>query len=187
MDQAESRPPACHPPGVDTPTGSSDWLRGGAHPWTSGAAPGVAPGATPRPRAAREPPRPRRAPGPAAATWAGPRRPAGRSLGGGAGTGLRLDAHLDPLHAGLQLELLHQALQGAHAGPGGHGDEGCARRARLGGTAAELGVAPGRGNRRARPAVLVLGSRVESPRSPQPQSKPKWRLRCEGTGTVGFP
>ena len=28
---------------------------------------------------------------------------------------------LDPLHAGLQLELLHQAQQGAHAGPGRHG------------------------------------------------------------------
>lgn len=102
-------------------------------------------------------------------------RAAPRAAGLAPGSGCH--AHLDSFHAGLQLELLHQALQGAHAGPGGHGDDGCARRAGLGGTAAELGVAPGRGNRRARPAVLALGS-------PQPQSKSKWRR--DGHGGVSL-
>lgn len=149
---------------------------------------GVAPGATPRPCTAREHPRPRRAPDPAAATSAGPRPPANRLVGGGAGTGVRWAvAHLDPLHAGLQLELLHQALQGAHARPGRHGGEGCAQRARLGGITAERGVAPGRGNSRARPAVPALGSQAEQLLSPLPQNKPRWRLRCKGKGTVEFP
>lgn len=44
---------------------------------------------------------------------------------------------LDPLHAGLELELLHHALQGAHAGPGRHGG-GAGLRRRL------SGAGPGR-------------------------------------------
>lgn len=57
-----------------------------------------------------------------APTSYGPRCPARRSVGVGLAPGSGwADAHLDPLHAGLQLQLLHQALQGAHAGPGRHG------------------------------------------------------------------
>lgn len=69
----------------------------------------------------------------------------------------RRQPHLDPLHAGLQLELLHQALQGAHAGPGRHG--GGLGYERTGGRpagrreAGRRGTAPGRGSCCARPAA----------------------------------
>lgn len=60
--------------------------------------------------------------------------------------------HLDPLHAGLQLELLHQALQGAHAGPGRHGgDLDCGRAAGRRQITRPRGSAPPRGGEAAAP------------------------------------
>lgn len=73
------------------------WTRPRSHrTWSLGQAvspeaPGIRPETTPHPRAAREHPRPRCAPGPVAPTPAGPRSPAGRSVARGAGAGVRLD------------------------------------------------------------------------------------------------
>lgn len=90
-------------------------------------------------------------PGPAASI-SDPGRPGPQSARSG-----RAGPHLDPVHGRLELELLHQALQGAHAGPGRHGggetpsgsgEPGSPRR-----RTADPGTAPGRGRARARPAT----------------------------------
>lgn len=92
-----------------------------------------------RPRPA--PPRPRSSPAASSAPPGGP-------------------AHLDPLHGGLQLQLLHQALHGAQAAGRRHdgaGRNGMERRrsVRCGavrlGSAGTAGAARGRGRRRSAP------------------------------------
>lgn len=66
-------------------------------------------------------------------------------------------AHLDPLHGGLQLQLLHQALHGAQAAGRRHDGDGQERdgAARLGsalpGSAGTAGAARGRGRGRSAP------------------------------------
>lgn len=124
---AESRPPACRRLLWTRPRGPPTWSLGqAASPEAPVGPPALARGS------GLEPPRihARLAStrGPGARPVRQPPLPPGRGLllaaqsaaGPAPGSGWA-GAHLDPLHAGLQLQLLHQALQGAHAGPGRHG------------------------------------------------------------------